>query len=286
MADPVTLPNGQVKYPIAEIYMDHDFNCRGHIAPIDVAELARDIQENGLMQPVILTKLDPPINNCQWKLIAGFRRFMCHKINSASHIWGTVIKVNDELHARVVNLRENLQRQELSLAQEAEAIRHFFEKKWSEERIMQELTQSRQWVQLRKMYLALPTPVQTEVKAGLITQKGIRECYTALGRGGELMAVTVCRELKDAKARGVKGQPRNVDKLMNKDRKRVRGRNEILHLTERIMDMQGVGLAATCLAWCSGEIADSELETRLQTTLGSAYAADLITPDTDTEVAS
>lgn len=276
MPDPeiITLPNGQVKYPLANIQMDHDFNCRGHIAPIDVAELARDIQENGLMQPVILTKLDPPLGNYHWKLIAGFRRLMCHKVNSATHIWGSLIKVDDEMHARVVNLRENMQRQELSFAQEAEAIRPFFNKRWSDDKIMKELNCGRGWVQLRKMYLEMPQPIQTEVKAGLVTQTGIRECYTALKRGGEDLAIKVCKELKEAKARGVKGNPRTVDKLMNKDRKRCRGKNEMVHLTERIMDMQGVGLTATCLAWCSGEISDTELETRLKDHLGDKYRPD------------
>ena len=34
------------------ILSDPEFNCRGHIAPIDVVELSKDIEAHGLQQPI------------------------------------------------------------------------------------------------------------------------------------------------------------------------------------------------------------------------------------------
>ena len=36
---------------LTDIEVNADFNCRGEFAPIDIVDLAKSIQEKGLMQP-------------------------------------------------------------------------------------------------------------------------------------------------------------------------------------------------------------------------------------------
>jgi ParB/RepB/Spo0J family partition protein len=275
----VTLPDGRKTYPMDQIFIDHKFNCRGNIAPIDVADLADDIRRHGLMQPVIITRLsdeEVTATGKIWRLIAGFRRTVCHRITGDSHIWATDIPVKEEMDARVINLRENLQRKELTFAQEANAIRPFFEKGWSDEKIMKELGAGRGWVQLRKMFLTVPEEIQKEVEAGTVTQVGLREVYTAFKRNGVEAAYQVTREIKDAKIKGLKHGTRNLAKIQNKVRKVVRGKSDILWLLERIMGMEGAGITSSCLAWCGGEINDNDLEDRLKEYLGTAYKAPVL----------
>ena len=45
-------------YSVKEIYCDHDFNCRGQVAPIDVIDLAKSIELTGLLQPITIQSFE------------------------------------------------------------------------------------------------------------------------------------------------------------------------------------------------------------------------------------
>ena len=66
-----------IMIPLKEVYSDNDFNCRGPIAPIDVAELAQDIQMNGLQFPITVQPAEDVEN-------AGYHRFASTRRNLAA----------------------------------------------------------------------------------------------------------------------------------------------------------------------------------------------------------
>lgn len=275
MHDYIIDDEGRTLYLMSDILMDHEFNCRGTITPLDVAELAKDIEHNGLLQPVGITELDDDDKvtypDKKYRLISGFRRTMAHKVIGFDRVWAHKMPIKDKVEARFFNLRENLQRKELTFAQEAEALRPFFNLKLTRKEIVARTGMNDGWVQLRTMYLQMPEVIQKEVQTGSITQMGIREIHTALIRNGETAAIQVAKEIKDAKIKGLKTMPRALAKLQNRDRKTTRSKPEVNWLTERIVDMIGAGLTTRCLAWCAGEISDSELEESLRTYAGEDY---------------
>src|SRR3990172_2037191 len=69
--------------PIKKIFSDPLFNCRGAIAPIDVVELARDIERNGLLQPIVVIPYLNTASNYkvyEFKVILGHRRLKAHEV--------------------------------------------------------------------------------------------------------------------------------------------------------------------------------------------------------------
>ncbi len=86
-------------------------------------ELAESIQRYGLLQPVVVIP-----NGKRWLLVAGERRLRAHKLIEASTIRAIVADVDlDNLRMRELALVENIQREELSPIELAEAYRELIE---------------------------------------------------------------------------------------------------------------------------------------------------------------
>lgn len=246
---------------IKEIFIDQEFNCRGTIAPIDVIDLARDIEEKGLIQPVIVA---PYTNSGQpdykYRLIAGYRRIIAHNVLQRTHITAIVREdMVDEIAARLFNLSENLQRADLNILQEAKAVHRLMSLGLNRDSIANKLAKSTSWVQIRGMVLALPDDIQQEIAAGMINQSQIRALYAIWNRegtGDELYSAV--RKVKEAVARGRK------DVEINPNRVRPtaavhRKRSEILELLDLILSTMPAGIYTRCLAWAAGEITTAEL---------------------------
>jgi ParB/RepB/Spo0J family partition protein len=252
--------NQVLSIPLNKIFADDEFNCRGVIAPIDVVNLAKDIEQNGLIQPVVVCKLSEPFDGYEYKLIAGYRRFMAHKIIKKTHIEAiNKTEMLDEKKARLFNLSENLQRQDLNILQEATAIKRLHELGMSIEYIAKELSKSFGWVQVRVYLLKLPLAIQNEISQGYIAQLQIRDLYTIYESHGEKEAIEATKQLKEAKARGEAGVRLKVKNAKVKNTKRIRSRGEILNMLYHIQDVIGNGLHTRCLAWTAGEISDKDL---------------------------
>jgi len=243
---------------ISEIHADDNFNCRGQITPINVVTLAKDIERQGLIQPVVLTEYSPEKQKetgCKYRLIAGFRRRMAHVVLKREKI-PAIIRggMVDDLDARFFNLAENLQREDLNILQEALALEKLKNLGVTETDCADRLGKSRGWVQIRYMLLSLPKEIHTEAALGNITQTQIRELYSIYKKGGQEAAFQAVREIKEAKARG----RTNVSVNPNKNKptvKRQRTRAEIFDLMEHIQESGiGNGIWTRCLAWAAGEI--------------------------------
>ena len=255
--------------PMAEIFHDADFNCRGRIAPIDVIDLAKDIAERGLDQPIVLKPYEDKANpKLKYKIVAGHRRHMAFKVNNAETIPAYVRPDLTELQARMLNLRENLHRVDLNVKQEAHALKFFLDYKeqgrhlFTEAELSEIFGQSRGWVQIRKLVLDLPESIQDEAAAGLLTQEQIRTVAKIKNKQDQFELV---RKIKERKLRGekVKLTPsvkRPSDVLKAKERKKP----EIEEMMGIIYDIIGPGLATRFGAWCAGNISTVALYSSLQ----------------------
>ena len=249
------MDNPVMSIPMGEIDADERFNCRGVISAIDVVDLAKDIKEKGLLQPVIVSKITNTTGRKKYRLIGGFRRFTAHQVNQADSIYATIMETVDEAQATILNLSENLNRQDLTLMQEARAVKRLRDLGIGEVDTATRINKTRGWVQVRFMLLSLPDPVQKEVDAGLIKQTDIRELYSIQHTVGDQPCVEAALKLKDAKERGVKISVRPKAKTTKKIRMKV----EITEMLEHIFDTLGPNLGTRCLAWAGGEISDGEL---------------------------
>ena len=251
-----------VSIPLSEILADDDFNCRGKIVPIDVVDLAKDIQERGLIQPVTVA---PYIKGSyRYRLIAGFRRFSAHLVIQRSEI-DAIIREDmiDEKECRFFNLSENLQRTDLTIMQEARALQHLQAVGVGEHDAADRLNKSRGWIQVRYLLLKLPKEVQKEVEAGFIKQTQIRELYSLYKNHSIEKLYAAVRKIKDAKIMGRDLVTVDPDKLSPKA-KRIRKRPEIFEMMAHVVQYADNGLHTRCLAWCAGEINDDELFDSLQ----------------------
>jgi ParB/RepB/Spo0J family partition protein len=251
---------GQIlQIKLSDINADEDWNCRGHIPPSSVVELAKDIVEQGLIQPVTVA---PQKEGKPYKLIAGYRRYLAHTINKTPTIKAIVNEeMADEDKATLFNLSENLQREDLTIMQEANAVSRLKKLGLNRQIIAAKLSKSPGWVQVRTMLLELPEPIQEAADAGLIKQAQIRELKT-LNDWDPDKAMAAAKKMKEAK---LTGRTYKSDKGSAEEKKRSttpkpRNRAEVFQMMDHLSESCiGMGLWTRCLAWAAGEISDNEI---------------------------
>src|SRR5688572_22732821 len=113
--------NLETDVPVEEIFYDPSFNCRGIIAGHTVVTLAQDIEKHGLHQRIIIHTYNE-VPGKKYRIIAGHRRFLACRANKWPKIPCKVLDGLSELQQRTINLKENVERQELNILQEAKGI--------------------------------------------------------------------------------------------------------------------------------------------------------------------
>lgn len=251
------------KIKISDIFADPSFNCRGIIAPVDVMDLARDIKKHGLLTPITVSPYTEKEGKL-YRVVAGHRRLKAFLVNEEKNIPAFIRDDLSELDARILNLNENIARQELTLYQEAMAIKALFDLGMSEGKVMKAIGATRGWVQIRFMLLKLPTEVQEDAKEGTISHQTVRDAYSVQVNGGSKEEIfEVIKTYKDAKAKGI---PVIRNQKAKAPAKRVRQPAEIFKLQDIVRKTFGNGLTTRCLAWCGGAINNKEMLEALQET--------------------
>jgi ParB family chromosome partitioning protein len=190
---------------ISSIYSDNDFNCRGPIPKIDVVDLAKDIERNSLMFPISVQPVKDATGvpeGYSYRVIAGHRRLAAFIVLNKTTIPAMIRRGLNELQARILNLGENLKRQNLNLLQEAKALQKLRELGLTQEQIAMELGSSRSWVQVRVNLLSLPEAIQNEAAAGMLNQSQIKQIYSLKTPERQYEAV---RKIKNSLASGIRG---------------------------------------------------------------------------------
>lgn len=261
MSDEIEMEDEIRMVLISEIHADPDFNCRGAIAPIDVVDLAKDIQQHGLLQPVVVSPYNDErcaSTGFKYRLIMGYRRHKAHQINEVTHIQAKIKDIQDDREARILNLSENVKRKDLNIVQEANALRALKDLGATQEDVSRELGMSKGWVQVRFMLLDLPEEIHKEAAADMLTQYQIRELYSLRGDKEALFAAV--KKIKTHKLSGSKGAFK-PPKKKNASTKKQRTKVEIFEMMEHFQNIPGIGngLWTRTLAWTSGEINDYEM---------------------------
>jgi len=245
--------------PMIEIFSDPEFNCRGYIAPIDVAELATDIKKNGLQIPIVVQPYVCENADIKYRIIAGHRRHKALMVNEARDIPAFIRNGLDEISARILNLSENIARKALNLGEEANVIKRLKDLGMTQDETAKRLNVHRSWIQTRFNLLELPDEVQKEIIVGALPLTVIKDCYTIIRRNGPKEEMyELVKKYKTAKLNGRHSVIR-VGGQKSAPAKRMRNKAEIYHLQTVIRTVFGNGLTTRCLAWCAGEINDASM---------------------------
>jgi ParB/RepB/Spo0J family partition protein len=242
--------------PVAAIYYDAAFNCRGDFTLQSVKELAESIAQAGrLICPVaVQTWAEEP--GRQYRLIVGHRRFRAvTAFLKWTEIPAYICEGLSDHDARMLNLAENLHRKTLNILEEAHAIQNIYPEGSSVREAARELKQSTRWVWLRVRLLRMPEAIQQKAAAGLLSQANL-ETLAGLERVGE--QIKAADEIVEARTRG-KGRFLPGLAKTYKRRHGSRRTGEINRMIERMLAAGIIGLPPRVAAWCAGSIPDEVL---------------------------
>jgi ParB family chromosome partitioning protein len=161
-----------------------------------LAELAASIRQHGVMQPILVRPITgtgpqrPPggASNAasRYEIIAGERRFRAAQAAGLDEVPVIVREVSDE-QALALALIENIQREDLSPLEQAQAIRRLIDEfHYSHEQAADAIGRSRSATSNLLRLLNLAEPVQTMLMAGDLDM-GHARALLALDRAGQIM---------------------------------------------------------------------------------------------------
>lgn len=141
---PVPAPSELVMMPLSLI--ETRKQVRTEFDEAALAELAADIAARGVLQPILLRPNPGMIN---YLVIAGERRLRAARLAQLESIPAIIGSVDDET-ASAMQIAENIQREDLCLADEAAAVRTLYELKGnSVTAVAAQLHKSKSWVSKR-----------------------------------------------------------------------------------------------------------------------------------------
>lgn len=130
-------------------------------------ELASSIEKSGVFQPIIVRQPDAEVK--KYEIIAGERRFRASKLAKQPTIPAIVRDVTEEQMMEVAVL-ENLQREDLTALEEAEAYDSLMKKlKLTQAEVSKRLGKSRPYIANYLRLLGLPTAVKTMIQKGQLS---------------------------------------------------------------------------------------------------------------------
>ena len=253
------------------IFADEDFNCRGHINPQEVNELANDVATNGLTIPITVEPYEH--ETYSWRILAGHRRHLAHvMLKAAGEVIpespaGTIkamVKVGlTDLQKLTLNFTENTQRQELNLKQEAKAIEKFVNLGLSRNDIADKIGMSGGWVQVRMYFGMFPERVQDILVSMNVKQAEIREFYKTLQDCPQGNIDPFLAQVRRYKETGSLKAGKSKARLKNE--KRQRNKSEINSMMKHIRENgMGSSVLTRLLAWCTGEVSEGEIDKELE----------------------
>lgn len=150
-------------------------------------ELAESIKVQGIMQPILVRRLNAGANDGKYEIIAGERRFRAAKIAGLDSVPVLVRDVPDE-SAAAMALIENIQREDLNPLEEAQGLQRLVKEfGLTHELAAQAVGRSRSAASNLLRLLNLAEPVQTMLIAGDIDM-GHARALLSLDRATQITA--------------------------------------------------------------------------------------------------
>lgn len=157
------------KIPI-QLVRPNPYQPRRTFSEQSIEELSRSIQRYGLIQPIVVRKINPT----HYELIAGERRLRASKRAGLLEIEAIVQRVGEQDSA-VMALIENLQRENLHFFDEAEAYRNLLlEHGLTQEDLARKIGKNQSTVANKLRILRLVPEVKTSIMIHRLTERHAR----------------------------------------------------------------------------------------------------------------
>lgn len=244
--------------PLKDILLDESWNCRGEIPLTSIIGLAKQIKDQGLIQPVTVAPYEK--DGFKYKMVSGHRRYKAVQYNGDSTINAIVRADLTDLQASVMNLMENVGREDLTIEQEARALERYKVFGYQKEDLASLLRVSENWVEVRFMLTSLPADIQKEAALGTINTTQIKQLYKMRDNSKRYDFV---KRIKEARQRAEK-LPVPVEKLRKPGERRQRKPPEIQAMIDEINNVTGYNFATVCLGWANGFNSNLELYLELK----------------------
>ena len=141
---------------------------RSNFSEKDINELADSIRENGIIQPLIVTRSD---QSGVYELIAGERRLRASRVAQLGSVPVVVLEVTDENTLLEMALIENVQRTDLNPMEEAEAYNKLIEKfGYTQEETAKRVGKKRSTITNLLRLLSLPDFIKIDVSDGVLSE--------------------------------------------------------------------------------------------------------------------
>ena len=177
------------------------YQPRTRMDEASLAELAESIRARGVIQPIVVR----PVNDSQYEILAGERRWRAAKLANLERIPAVIREVPDEA-ALGIGLIENIQREDLNPIEEASGLKRLIDEfHLTHEEVARAIGRSRTGVTNLLRLLELAPAVQALVQDGAID----------MGHARALLALSKARQLELAHQIVAKGlSVRDTERLV------------------------------------------------------------------------
>lgn len=143
----------------------NDNQPRKHFNEDKIQELASSIIEHGIIQPLVLRKID----NERYEIVAGERRWRAARAAGLEKVPSIIRDFTDEENM-VIAIIENMQREDLNSIEEAEGLRQMIETYgFTQEEVSRSVSKSRPYITNALRLLKLPYNIQEKLANGQIS---------------------------------------------------------------------------------------------------------------------
>jgi len=154
------------------------YQPRTRMDPASLAELAESIKAQGVIQPVLVRRIDGE----RYEIIAGERRVRAARLAGLAEVPVVIREVADSVAAAMA-LIENIQREDLNPLEEAQGLQRLIDDfSYSQEQAAQAVGRSRSAVANLLRLLALPALLQEMLHAGEIDMGHARALLALRGQ--------------------------------------------------------------------------------------------------------
>ncbi len=159
--------SGSVREVAIELIRPGAFQPRRHFSEEELEALAQSMREKGILQPLLVRPVDEA--DAAFELIAGERRWRAAQ-RAGLHQVPVLVRVFGNLEALEIALIENLQREDLTTLEEAEAYRRLIDEFGrTQSDIAEALGKSRSHVANTLRLLGLPELVRRRLEEGALS---------------------------------------------------------------------------------------------------------------------
>lgn len=207
-------------------------------------ELAASIQEFGILQPILVSKIEKEVENgteVEYQLIAGERRFRAAQMLGWKTVPAIVKKPAKKMDELEIAITENLQRSDLSPIETARAYAKLQDEfNMTQREIAQRLGKSRETVANTLRLLNLPSEIQDALAKNLINESQARLLLVVedLSQQQNLFKQLIENNLSVRELRQKIGKT-NAKPKMESEKTEIVADPEIAGLEERLAELLG-----------------------------------------------